>query len=210
MKLLIRTLNLGCCLFILIVCLIGSPRISHANEQQAIFAGGCFWCMEHDFEQLSGVVSVESGYTGGSLLNPTYKNHKGHQEAVLVSFNPLVVSYQKLLKNYWKNVDPLDGDGQFCDRGDSYRPVIFTANETQREDAIVSLKEAANELNLPISSLKVEITDVNKFWLAEEYHQDYSARNAFKYNFYRYSCGRDNRLNEIWGGSNRGLAKDNL
>ena len=93
--------------------------------ERAIFAGGCFWCLEHDLEGLPGVVSAESGYTGGDLSNPTYRNHQGHQEAVIVRFNPLKINYQKLLRIYWRNVDPLDGDGQFCDRGDSYRAVIF-------------------------------------------------------------------------------------
>ena len=176
-----------------------SPQPLQASTQQAVFAGGCFWCLEHDLEGLRGVKSVGSGYTGGDLLNPSYSNHKGHQEAVSVTFDPEKISYKKLLRVFWRNIDPLDGDGQFCDRGDSYRPVIFTLDESQRNDAIISSELAALELDKSIESLKVDFQDLNKFWIAEDYHQDFATRNNIKYKFYRYSCGRDDRLEELWG-----------
>ncbi|WP_320667090.1 peptide-methionine (S)-S-oxide reductase MsrA [Prochlorococcus sp. MIT 1307] len=175
------------------------PGLVEASQQEGVFAGGCFWCLEHDLENLPGVLKVESGYTGGNLSKPTYPNHKGHQEAVIVSFDSGKISYEKLLRNYWRNVDPLDGGGQFCDRGDSYRPVIFTSGDSQRSDAIESMRAAAKELNQPANALQVDIQDAQKFWLAEEYHQDFAKKNSLKYNFYRYSCARDKRLDEVWG-----------
>ena len=180
------------------ILLLGNPCKAIAFEE-AVFAGGCFWCLEHDLEDLNGVSSVESGYTGGKSSEPNYRNHQGHQEAVVVYFDPLKISYEKLLRSYWRNVDPLDGGGQFCDRGDSYRPVIFTRGESQQSFAIQSRDQAAQELDTPIKSLKVEINDANKFWLAEAYHQNFAKRNSVKYKFYRYSCGRDSRLEELWG-----------
>ncbi len=186
---------------------LGSPNPLQASPQQAVFAGGCFWCLEHDLESLSGVQSVESGYAGGELLNPTYRNHKGHQEVVIVNFDSAKISYEKLLRSYWRNVDPLDGDGQFCDRGDSYRPVIFTFDESQHNYAIDSIDKAALELDKPIESLNVEIQDFNKFWLAEDYHQNFAENNKFKYKFYRTSCGRDARLKELWGERARSAQK---
>ncbi len=188
-------------LIALIICLFcfEFPGLVEASQQQAVFAGGCFWCLEHDLEELSGVISVESGYTGGNLSNPTYQNHRGHQEAVLVNFDPLKISYMKLLRSYWRNVDPFDGGGQFCDRGDSYRPVIFIKNESQKDYAVQSLEAVAEELDQPTSTLNVEIQDAKKFWLAEDYHQNFAKENPLKYNFYRYSCGRDARLDAVWG-----------
>ncbi len=184
---------IGCILF------FASPDVLEASQQEAVFAGGCFWCLEHDLEDLPGVSSVESGYTGGDTTNPTYRDHVGHQEAVLLYFDPVKVSYKKLLRSYWRNVDPLDGEGQFCDRGDSYRPVIFTSDESQRNDAIESAEQVSKELNKPIRSIKVQIEEAKSFWLAEEYHQNFAENNRFKYKFYRNSCGRDSRLDEIWG-----------
>ena len=188
-------------LYFVFVCIffLSCPGLLEASEQKAVFAGGCFWCLEHDLEDIPGVLSVDSGYTGGDISNPTYRNHLGHQEAVILYFDSSEVSYQKLLRSYWRNVDPLDGDGQFCDRGDSYRPVIFTIDKNQRNDAIVSAQEVAMELDKPIQSLKVEIKDLKRFWLAEEYHQNFAKRNRLKYNFYRNSCGRDRRLDAVWG-----------
>ncbi len=180
------------------ICLV-YPGVLHASEQEAIFAGGCFWCLEHDLEGISGVSLVESGYSGGDLPDPTYRNHEGHQEAVIVRFNPLKISYQKLLRSYWRNVDPLDGEGQFCDRGNSYRPIIFVSDDNQREDAIQSFQSAAKELGQSTESIHLEIQDFKKFWLAEDYHQNFAELNPLKYNFYRYSCGRDKRLAELWG-----------
>ena len=179
--------------------LISSPVKVFAASQEAIFAGGCFWCLEHDLEKLDGIVSVESGYSGGDLSNPTYKNHIGHQEVVRVIFNSDIISYKDLLKNYWINIDPFDDNGQFCDRGDSYKPVIFTSNEEQEREVEASQKVISLALNIPSDQFKVEIIKAKTFWIAEKYHQDYAVNNPLKYKFYRTSCGRDDRLKKVWG-----------
>ena len=170
-----------------------------AQKQDAIFAGGCFWCLEHDLEKLDGVISVESGYSGGELSNPTYKNHIGHQEVVKVIFNSDIINYKDLLYNYWFNIDPFDNNGQFCDRGDSYKPVIFISNEEQGRIVKESQENISLNLNIPIDELKVDVAELKTFWKAEEYHQDFANKNPIKYNFYRTSCGRDNRLKKVWG-----------
>ncbi len=170
-----------------------------AGDENIILAGGCFWCLEHDLEELEGVYSVESGYSGGLLANPTYKNHQGHQEVVIVHYDPKRISLDRLLRAYWRNIDPFDAKGQFCDRGDSYRPVIFAKNKFQIDQSELSLQQAAKELSVPIDKIKVQIKSATEFWIAEEYHQDFAVKNNIKYSFYRYSCGRDNRLSEVWG-----------
>ena len=184
---------------ILLQLLIGFPVKVFAESQEAIFAGGCFWCLEHDLEKLDGVVSAESGYSGGDLINPTYENHVGHQEVVKVNFNSDIISYKDLLNNYWINIDPFDGNGQFCDRGDSYKPVIYTSNQEQKREVIESQENISLALHIPLDQLKVEVLDTKTFWIAEEYHQDYAVKNPLKYKFYRTSCGRDNRLTKVWG-----------
>ena len=184
---------------ILLQILIACPLKVFAESEEAIFAGGCFWCLEHDLEKLDGVVSAESGYSGGALTNPTYENHSGHQEVVKVSFDPNVISYKDLLQQYWINIDPFDNEGQFCDRGDSYKPVIFTSNQEQESDAKESQEIISVALNVPLDQLKVDIIDSKAFWIAEKYHQDFAVKNSLKYNFYRTSCGRDNRLRKVWG-----------
>ena len=183
----------------LLQILIASPLQASAESEEAIFAGGCFWCLEHDLEKLDGVVSAESGYSGGDSINPTYENHSGHQEVVKVSFDSDIISYKDLLKQYWINIDPFDNKGQFCDRGDSYKPVIFTSNQEQERAAKESQKNIAVGLDIPLDQLKVEIIDSKSFWIAEDYHQDFADKNPLKYNFYRTSCGRDNRLKKVWG-----------
>ena len=190
----------SCFLLILAsIFLFGSPNFVEASQKEAVFAGGCFWCLEHDLEDLPGVLSVDSGYTGGELASPTYKNHKGHQEAVIVNFDTEKVAYKSLLRSFWRNIDPLDGEGQFCDRGDSYRPVVFTQGDSQREEAMQSIQDAARELDQPIGRIKVKVQDAKMFWMAEQYHQNFAERNRLKYSFYRNSCGRDRRLDEVWG-----------
>ena len=185
-----------CILFhLLIIC----PVKVFAESQEAIFAGGCFWCLEHDLEELNGVISAESGYSGGDMNNPTYENHNGHQEVVKVDFDSDIISYKDLLKQYWINIDPFDNNGQFCDRGDSYRPVIFTSNKQQEKMAKESQLNISLALNVPLEELKVDIIDSKTFWIAEKYHQDFAVKNPLKYNFYRTSCGRDNRLKKVWG-----------
>jgi peptide-methionine (S)-S-oxide reductase len=184
---------------ILLQLLIASPLQAFAESEEAIFAGGCFWCLEHDLEKLDGVVSAESGYSGGDLINPTYQDHSGHQEVVKVIFDSDIISYKDLLKQYWVNIDPFDNNGQFCDRGDSYKPVIFTSNQEQKRDAKESQETISVGLNIPLEQLKVDIVESKVFWLAENYHQDFAVKNPLKYNFYRTSCGRDNRLKKVWG-----------
>ena len=183
---------------ILLQLLIACPLQAFAESEEAIFAGGCFWCLEHDLEKLDGVVTAESGYSGGDLTNPTYENHSGHQEVVKVVFDPDIIDYKYLLKQYWVNIDPFDDEGQFCDRGDSYKPVIFTSNPEQESDAKDSQETISVALNIPLTKLKVDIADFKSFWIAEKYHQDFAVRNPLKYNFYRTSCGRDNRLKNVW------------
>ena len=184
---------------ILLQLLIACPLQSFAESEEAIFAGGCFWCLEHDLEKLDGVVSAESGYSGGDLINPTYQDHSGHQEVVKVNFDSDIISYKDLLKQYWVNIDPFDNNGQFCDRGDSYKPVIFISNQEQKRDAKESQETISVGLNIPLEQLKVDIVESKVFWLAENYHQDFAVKNPLKYNFYRTSCGRDNRLKKVWG-----------
>ena len=182
---------------LVIFCLIANPIEAYSDE--VILAGGCFWCLEHDLEYLDGVDFVKSGYSGGDLNNPSYENHNGHQEVVLVNYDPEIVSLDKILRLYLRNIDPLDGKGQFCDRGDSYRPVIFFQNSFEEKQSNDALIFASKELKVPIEEIKVEVKSKNKFWLAEDYHQDFAENNEFKYKFYRYSCGRDKRLDDLWG-----------
>ena len=191
-----RTLIVFC---MLVQLLIASPIEVFAQSEEAIFAGGCFWCLEHDLEKIDGVFSAESGYSGGDLTNPTYENHSGHQEVVKVIYNSDVISYKDLLKRYWINIDPFDDQGQFCDRGNSYKPVIFTSNEGQKSDATEIKENIASALNITSDQLMVDIVDTKTFWIAEKYHQDFAVKNPLKYNFYRTSCGRDKRLRKIWG-----------
>ena len=189
------------CIASLTSCLVLISLCTSVNalEENAIFAGGCFWCLEHDLETLPGVISVESGYSGGEIDNPSYRNHQGHQEVVRVSFDSLEISYDDLLRSYWRNIDPYDSHGQFCDRGDSYRPVIYFSDELQMSSANLSLEKVAKELSTPLNKIGVEIKPKSTFWIAEDYHQDYAERNSMKYKFYRYSCQRDKRLEEVWG-----------
>ena len=203
MKTIVRLLRHWLITSLLGLVLLGTPSVVLADVQEAVLAGGCFWCLEHDLEVLPGVISVESGYSGGHVPNPTYRQvsgeKTGHQESVRVLFDPANISYEKLLRSYWRNIDPFDAGGQFCDRGDSYRPVISTGGDQQLLEADKSLAAAAEELGQPVDKLKVEIQPAETFWLAEDYHQDYAKLNNLKYRFYRASCGRDRRLDEVWG-----------
>ena len=182
--------------FLLIFLIFCKPSIVQSEE--VILAGGCFWCLEHDLESLKGVEFVQSGYSGGDLINPTYDNHETHQEVVLVDYNEELVDLDKILRLYLRNIDPLDGDGQFCDRGDSYRPVIFFKNQTEESKSNNALINASRELKIPLKKLKVELKPTSKFWLAENYHQDFAVNNELRYKFYRYACGRDKRLEKVW------------
>lgn len=167
---------------------------AHAPRAEAVFAGGCFWCVESDFEHLDGVTGAVSGYTGGDLVNPTYRNHEGHTEAVRVSYNPARVSYAQLLHHFWRHHDPVDGGGQFCDRGPSYRSAIFVT-PAQRAAAEASRAETMRVLGREVVT---PILPLGQFWIAEDYHQDYYQKNPIPYRFYRLRCGRDARVADVW------------
>ncbi|BFR49113.1 peptide-methionine (S)-S-oxide reductase MsrA [Nitratidesulfovibrio sp. HK-II] len=171
-----------------------------AATATAVFAGGCFWCMEKPFDQLNGVLETTSGYTGGAVDSPTYKQVSsgltGHAEALRVTYDPAKVSYETLLDVFWRNVDPLDAGGQFCDRGSQYRSAIFVVDAAQREAAEASKKAIEARLGKPVAT---GIEDASTFWPAEDYHQDYYRKNPIRYAYYRNGCGRDKRLEQVWG-----------
>ncbi|BCR06190.1 peptide methionine sulfoxide reductase MsrA [Desulfuromonas versatilis] len=174
---------------------------ANAQAAKTVLAGGCFWCMEADFEKLAGVTDVVSGFTGGTLKNPTYNgNHQGHYEAVEITYDPQKVSYRQLLDYYWVHIDPFDAGGQFCDRGHSYLSAIFVANDSEREIAEASKSEVAAKF--PDRKVVTPILDASTFYPIageESYHQDYYKKNPVRYKLYRWNCGRDQRLQEIWG-----------
>jgi peptide-methionine (S)-S-oxide reductase len=183
-----------------LICLV-AVGAAHAQElARATFAGGCFWCMEPPFDSLDGVVSTTSGYTGGRTDNPTYEDvsrgSTGHTEAVEIVFDPRRVTYAQLLEVFWRNIDPLTADRQFCDIGSQYRAGIFVHDESQRRLAEESKRAVAERLKKPVVT---EIVAASRFWPAEEYHQDYYKKNPLRYKFYRTGCGRDQRLRMIWG-----------
>ena len=168
----------------------------------ATFAGGCFWCVESDFDKVPGVVETVSGYTGGTADNPTYKQVSeggtGHREAVRIRYDPKQVSYERLLHIFWRSVDPTDGGGQFCDRGESYQTAIFAGNEEERRLAEASreMLEQSMVLDGPVVT---PVETAGEFFPAEDYHQDYYTKNPVRYRFYRFSCGRDSRVQQLWG-----------
>lgn len=183
---------------------IARAEASGAVLDTALFAGGCFWCMEPPFDAMEGVIATTSGFTGGHLENPTYRQvtagGTGHIEAVRVIFDPARISYEELLPVFWQNIDPLDGGGQFCDRGAHYRSGIFPRDPEQRRAAEAS--KAALEESGRLGGLVVtEITDASAFWEAEDYHQGYYRKNPVRYRVYRANCGRDRRLAELWEGN---------
>ena len=175
--------------------------VSLANADKAVLAGGCFWCMESDFEKLPGVTDVISGFTGGEVENPTYRgNHEGHYEAVEVTYDAEQVSYQEILDHYWVNIDPFDARGQFCDKGSSYLSAVFVANEEERTLAEQSKKTVIDEF--PNQTVVTPILTASTFYPIkgnESYHQDYYKNSPLRYKAYRWNCGRDQRLKEIWG-----------
>ena len=189
-------------LFVSAPLAMAAPPAAKPKLETAVFAGGCFWCMEHDMKGIRGVVSVESGYTGGHVDHPTYRDvtseTSGHYESVRVAFDPAKVDYGFILSRYWKLIDPTDDEGQFCDRGPSYRSAIFVANDAQRKAAEQSKAEAAK--GLKHGTMKTPILPLKAFWPAEEYHRDFAVRNAEHYNAYRAGCRRDERLKDVWGG----------
>ncbi len=171
--------------------------------EKATFAGGCFWCMEPAFDHLEGVVSVTPGYTGGTKKNPTYEEVSsggtGHAESVQIVYDPSKIRYTALLDVFWHNVDPLTADRQFCDVGNQYRSAIFTHNEGQRKSAEESLKALETSDRFKGKTIYTQIRPASEFYPAEEYHQKYYKKNPLRYNYYRFSCGRDERLKEVWG-----------
>jgi methionine-S-sulfoxide reductase len=173
-----------------------------AEKQRAVFAGGCFWCMEPPFEKIDGVLSVTSGYTGGQARNPTYEQVSagvtGHAEAVEIVYDPARVSYEKLLDVFWRNIDPLTGNAQFCDRGTQYRPAIFYLDGAQKALAEQS-KRKIEESKRFAKPIQTEIVAASAFYPAEDYHQDFYKKNPTRYYSYRSGCGRDRRLKELWG-----------
>ena len=185
--------------FILLTGLLS--YIPTAIADKAIFAGGCFWCMESDFEKLTGVTDVVSGFTGGTAKNPTYRgNHQGHYEAVEVTYDPAKVSYKQLLDYYWVNIDPFDARGQFCDKGPSYLSAIFVANDKEKELAEKSRQNVVKQF--PRQKVITPILNTSTFYPIkgnESYHQDYYKNNSVRYNYYRWRCGSEQRLKEIWG-----------
>jgi peptide-methionine (S)-S-oxide reductase len=168
----------------------------------AVFSGGCFWCTESDFDHIPGIVSTVSGYAGGRVANPSYEQVSaggtGHLESVRVVYDPARISYQTLVARFFRTVDPLDGGGQFCDRGSQYRTAIFVANAAERRVAEATRARAAALLRKPIATL---ILPAGPFYAAETYHQDYYRKNPVPYRYYRYRCGRDARLAAVWGKS---------
>ncbi|MDH5231905.1 MAG: peptide-methionine (S)-S-oxide reductase MsrA [Gammaproteobacteria bacterium] len=172
-----------------------------AMADKAVFAGGCFWCMESDFEKVKGVSNVVSGFTGGTLKNPTYNgNHDGHYEAVEITYDPKIVSYADLLNHFWQNIDPFDARGQFCDKGHSYLSAIFVANETEKKLAQASRDKIVKQFAK--QKVVTPILPASTFYAIkgqESYHQDFYKNNPVRYKVYRWNCGRDQRLAEIWG-----------
>jgi peptide-methionine (S)-S-oxide reductase len=176
-----------------------SPSQAQDQLKTAVFAGGCFWCVEEAFDKVEGVAETTSGYTGGVVPNPTYEQvsagHTGHAEAVRVKYDPKLVSYDRLLDVFWRNVDAFDSGGQFCDRGSSYRSAVFVANEEEQRLANESKAEITRRFGRPVAT---EIVPATPFYPAEGYHQDYHHKNPLRYTFYKWNCGRAQRLEGIW------------
>jgi peptide-methionine (S)-S-oxide reductase len=173
---------------------------SSTQTAKATFAGGCFWCMEPPYDELEGVIATISGYIGGTKKNPTYEQVSagttGHAEAVQVTYDPKKITYQKLLEVFWRNIDPLTANAQFCDSGSQYRSAIFYHDESQKALAEKSKNSLQARFKRPIVT---EIVPASEFYPAEDYHQDYYKKNPIRYKTYRYGCGRDQRLKELWG-----------
>jgi peptide-methionine (S)-S-oxide reductase len=194
----IRRMFVAACLF---AAVLGSASAQAPKTATAIFAGGCFWCTEADFDKVPGVISTTSGYLNGKTKNPTYKEvsagGSGHVEAVEVVYDPAKVTYAKLLDVFWRSIDPLVKDKQFCDSGDMYRTGIYVLDDDQKKLAEETKKQVAAKF--APRTVYTEIVKADTFYKAEDYHQDYYKKNESRYNFYRWNCGRDQRLEQIWG-----------
>ena len=194
---------------LIVALMLAMTGVAQAKTEKAIVAGGCFWCVESDFEGVAGVTSVVSGYTGGTLTNPTYENHEGHYEAVEITFDNARISYADLVARFLRSVDVTDAGGQFCDRGAAYRTAIFPLTAAQAAAAEAAVAQAAAQLGRKVVT---PVLPATRFWVAEDYHQDYykgtnivltragpkQQKNAYK--FYREACGRDARVRAVWGG----------
>jgi len=189
------------CIGLVVVHFAGNSPVLNAEtaSAKATFAGGCFWCMEKPFDDIDGVLMTTSGYTGGELPDPSYEEvssgRTGHIEVVQVEYDPSKVTYAQLLDVFWKNVDPFDAGGQFCDRGQQYISAVFYSNTTQQTLALEAKKSISDEFN---KSVKTKIEPLTLFYPAEAYHQNYYEENPIRYKFYRFNCQRDDRLNELW------------
>jgi len=194
-----RTLAAG--LVALVAGFAALPAMAQIDKATALFAGGCFWCIEKDFEKLPGVIEVESGYTDGKTTQPTYEQvsagHTGHTEAVRVVYNPAKVSYPQLVEYFWRHIDPTVKDRQFCDVGSQYRSGIYWQNDTEKKVAEASRDALLKSGRFP--AIHTELAPASTFWLAEGYHQDYYKKNPVRYNYYRAACGRDARVEQLWG-----------
>ena len=204
-RLLCRQIGLGLSLWLALVASAAGQGTSPQDTAPpktatATFAGGCFWCVEADFDKVPGVISATSGYTGGTTVNPTYpevgSGRTGHAESVEIVFDPAKVSYAQLLDTFWHGIDPLVKDRQFCDVGDEYRTAIFVHDAEQRRLAEESKRRVEAQLK---ATVYTQIVDAGPFYRAEEYHQGYHLKNPLRYNYYRWNCGRDQRLEQIWG-----------
>ena len=174
---------------------LGFASGASAKTEKAIVAGGCFWCVESDFEPVAGVIDVVSGYTGGDLANPTYENHEGHYEAVEITFDSSKISYDELIAKFLRSVDVTDAGGQFCDRGSAYRTAIFAGNAAQEASAKAAIAEAEAVLG---AAVVTPVLAAGTFWIAEDYHQDYYKKNPLRYKYYRFRSGRDQFLAAHW------------
>jgi peptide-methionine (S)-S-oxide reductase len=183
-----------------LTCLSLAPPAGAAALKTAVFAGGCFWSTEKAMESLPGVTDVVSGYAGGALKNPTYENHRGHLEAVKVTYDPARISYAKLVDGFFHNIDPTDVGGQICDRGPSYTTAVFVADNAETATAQAVKAQVAKTLGKPVAT---RILTGGQFWRAEAYHQDYAKKNPANYNAYRIGCGRDRALKAVWGPASR-------
>ncbi len=185
--------------------------VTAGKTETAIFAGGCFWCVESDFDKVPGVLETISGYTGGHTKNPTYKEvtykETGHYEAVKIVYDPAKVSYKQLLHSFWRSVDPTDASGQFCDKGTSYRSAIFPTNEEQMKAATTS-KEQENTTGKLNGRIVTKVIKAKMFYKAEDYHQNYYQKNPIRYKIYRHGCGRDKRIKYLWGDEAHSGMKD--
>ncbi|MDX8389085.1 MAG: peptide-methionine (S)-S-oxide reductase MsrA [Mariprofundaceae bacterium] len=200
-----KTILLMCIGGVLLMITTQVSAATAVKTEKATFAGGCFWCMQHPFDELPGVISTTVGYTGGKEEHPKYAQvsagDTGHTEAVQVLFDPMQINYAQLLDVYWRNTDPTTPNRQFCDVGKQYRPAIFYHNESQKKLAEAS-KTRLQKTKSFLKNIITEITPANTFWIGEEYHQNYYINNPIRYKYYRFGCGRDNRLKQLWESTN--------